>query len=493
MDTGSAVSRATAPGRVLGGRYVVLGELGRGGMGVVWRAEDQLIGRQVAVKELHLPGGLTPEEHQLLRARLLREARSAGRLNDPGIVTVYDVVTENGVDHIVMELIEARTLADTVATDGALPADRAVTVAEQLLSALRTAHEAGVTHRDVKPANVMLAADGRVTLTDFGIAVATDDTRLTSSGLLGSPAYLAPEQLDGAEVSPAADLWALGATLFYAVEGRAAFGRDTTAATIYAVSQAEVPATRIGGPLGPVIAGLLQREPAARLTGAQAVALLRSVPTAAVPTTGPGAAEPITTVVTAPSARGSGAHREGAGAARRRWWPWLVVGLVLGVVAGVVGTSLVSGVGDRAVAPLYYGQDGDVAAFRVSEGRCLVSAPAPGRGITDDSAFGDCATPHAAQVYKALVAFREDVPNVYPGRPGLEDFGRAACLLQFDTIVVGADKPDLVLTAVLPTETVYQAQRRSETGAVSYPDRDVFCVLSAPAGQQIVGNRMVAR
>jgi serine/threonine protein kinase len=269
------VSRPVTPTRVIGGRYVVLGELGRGGMGVVWRAEDRVIGRQVAVKELHLADGLPAEQRNQFRERLLREARTAGRLSDPGIVTVYDVVTDNGVDHIVMELIEARTLADVVAAQGPLDERTAIPVAQQLLSALRAAHDAGIAHRDVKPGNVMLGPDGRVKLTDFGIAQATDDTRLTSTGLIvGSPGYLSPEQLDGADASPASDLWGLGATLYYAVEGRGPFSRDTTAATIAAVLQADIPPARVRGPLGSVIAGLLQRNPALRLTGPQATALL---------------------------------------------------------------------------------------------------------------------------------------------------------------------------------------------------------------------------
>src|SRR5215212_774301 len=225
---------AVSPTRVIGGRYVVLGELGRGGMGVVWRAEDRVMGRHVAVKELHLPAGLGAEERRLFRERLLREARTAGRLNHPGIVTVYDVVTDGGVDHIVMELIEARTLADVVADSGPLDERSALTLARQLVDALGAAHDNGVVHRDVKPSNVMLGARGRVTLTDFGIAQAADDPRLTTTGsLVGSPGYLAPERLEGQPATPASDLWSLGATLYHAVEGNSPFTRESTAATIW--------------------------------------------------------------------------------------------------------------------------------------------------------------------------------------------------------------------------------------------------------------------
>src|SRR4051812_6772882 len=323
------VNRPVTPTRVIGGRYVVLGELGRGGMGIVWRAEDRVIGRQVAVKELHLADGLSPEDRHNFRERLLREARTAGRLSAPGIVTVYDVAPDNGVDHIVMELTEAQTLSEVITLNGPLD-ERAVTsIAQQLLSALGAAHRAGVAHRDVKPGNVMLMPDGRVKLTDFGIAQATDDTRLTSTGLLvGSPGYLAPEQLDGADAAPASDLWALGATLYFAVDGRGPFNRDTTAATIAAVLQAEIPPTRARGPLGSVIAGLLQRNPAVRLTGAQAAAILGSPATAPMragpgPGRGHGSTSPLE-----PAA---------APAARRSRWPWLVVALVVGLLAGAGG------------------------------------------------------------------------------------------------------------------------------------------------------------
>ncbi|NUT50917.1 MAG: serine/threonine protein kinase, partial [Saccharothrix sp.] len=176
--------------RVIAGRYTLLAELGRGGMGVVWRAQDNVIGRQVAIKELHLPDGIALEERRVLEERVLREARTAGRLNDPGVVTVYDVVAEHGMTYIVMELVEAVTLSALVARHGPMPQDRVVAMAVQALSALDSAHQAGIVHRDVKPGNLMVTPTGRVKLTDFGIAQAVDDPRLTTSGsLIGSPAY----------------------------------------------------------------------------------------------------------------------------------------------------------------------------------------------------------------------------------------------------------------------------------------------------------------
>jgi eukaryotic-like serine/threonine-protein kinase len=302
------------PTRVIGGRYVVLAELGRGAMGVVWRAEDRVMGRQVAVKELRLPGGQSQEERRLFRERLLREARLAGRIDDPGVVTVYDVLTDGGVDHIVMELIETPTLAHVVATEGPLDERTATAMAVQLLAALRAAHAVGVVHRDVKPSNVMLGPGGRVRLTDFGIAQAADDPRITDTGsAIGSPAYLAPERLKGDKATPASDLWALGATLYFALHGRSLFERETAADTISAVLTAEIPPVRTRGPLGAVVSGLLQRDPEDRLTGAQAAALLASA--GVVDDERPAG----------PAARGW-----------RRWWP-LVAALVLGVAVGAAG------------------------------------------------------------------------------------------------------------------------------------------------------------
>jgi hypothetical protein len=240
--------------RVVADRYVIVGELGRGGMGVVWRADDRVIGRQVALKEIQVPpGGME---------RVLREARTAGRLNDPGVVTVYDVLTDRGSTFVVMELVEAPTLADIMAAQGPLDPNRVAAIGLALLSALEVAHAAGVVHRDVKPSNVMLLPGDRVKLADFGIARAMDDPGYTASGVLGSPGYMAPELFNGGFPGPASDLWALGATLFHAVEGFGPFHRDTTAATLHAIMYEE-PHLRLcqGHPLADVIMGLLTADP----------------------------------------------------------------------------------------------------------------------------------------------------------------------------------------------------------------------------------------
>jgi eukaryotic-like serine/threonine-protein kinase len=251
--------------RLIANRYALEALIGKGGMGVVWRARDTLLGREVAIKEVRLPPTVPDEERESMRARVLREARAAARLNHPGAVTLYDVINEQGHAFIVMELIHAPTLAQVVATEGPLDPCRAARVGLQLAAVLAAAHQAGIVHRDVKPANVMLGHDGTVRLTDFGIARVQGDPRLTSTGLIvGSPAYMAPEQASGEAAGPAADLWGLGATLYFMVEGRPPFERDGSLATLAAAVNDQPPAPRRAGALGPVIAALLSKSPQAR-------------------------------------------------------------------------------------------------------------------------------------------------------------------------------------------------------------------------------------
>ena len=250
--------------RVVANRYEVLGELGRGGMGVVWRARDRVIGRMVALKEIRSGDD----------QRILREAQTAGRLNDPGVVAVHDVVTEPGATYIVMELVEAPTLADLMAR-GPLAPEQVSAIALQVLGALETAHAAGIVHRDVKPSNIMVLPDGRAKLADFGIARAMDDPGTTTKGgIMGSPGYMAPELFTGSGPGPASDLWALGATLFHAVEGRSPFQRDTTAATLHAILYDGRAEPSCGGALAAVITGLLSRPVETRLTAPQVRDLL---------------------------------------------------------------------------------------------------------------------------------------------------------------------------------------------------------------------------
>jgi eukaryotic-like serine/threonine-protein kinase len=463
---------AVTPTRVIGGRYVVLAELGRGGMGIVWRAEDRMMGRHVAVKELHLPEGLGPDDRRLFRERLLREARTAGRLNDPAIVTVYDVVSDGGVDHIVMELIEAPTLSDVVARSGPLSEAAAMEVARRLLGALRTAHERGVVHRDVKPSNVMLSADGRVTLTDFGIAQAADDPRLTTTGsLVGSPGYMAPERLDGGHADPASDLWSLGATLWYAVQGRGPFSRDTSAATIAAVINAEVPTTRTRGPLGAVIAGLLQRDPRARLTGVQAAALLSGEP----PTPPTGVARTATRAVTAPGHRAAPVHRR---------WPALVAVALLGLAVGL-GAGLLWPRTAVGPAVFTYGEGGDIPTVPTLSTSCLQGQLAVGRQYTTSTS---CDDPHDVEVFDSLDLFDTQLNEPYPGREAVAAGAGPACALVFGSgRIVGADKSRLRVAALAPSPAAF-AYRSSPTS--SFSTRSVLCALYAADGTQITGSRI---
>jgi eukaryotic-like serine/threonine-protein kinase len=250
--------------RLIADRYALAVPIGQGGMGVVWRARDTLLGREVAIKEVRLPATIPDSERSSLRARVLREARAAARLNHPGAVTLYDVINEQGHAFIVMELINAPTLAQVVAKQGPLDPVPVARIGAQVAAALAAAHQAGIVHRDVKPANVMAVGDG-ARLTDFGIARVKGDPKLTSTGLIvGSPAYMAPEQASGAAAGPEADLWGLGATLYYAVEGRPPFERDGQIAVLTAVVNDQPRAPRRAGPLGPVIAALLSKDPERR-------------------------------------------------------------------------------------------------------------------------------------------------------------------------------------------------------------------------------------
>jgi hypothetical protein len=253
-------------GRVIAGRYRLEAPVGRGAMGVVWRARDQLLDRDVAVKEVQIAETLTAEERANAYQRTLREAKTAARLNHPGVVTVYDVAEDGGRPWIVMQLVSAQSLDQVLATSGPLSPRRAAEVGRQLLSALSVAHAAGVMHRDVKPSNVLLGRDDGAVLTDFGIATFQGDPRLTQTGMvMGSPGFTAPERIRGEDATPASDLWSLGATLYAAVEGHGPFEqRGGAVTTMSAIINEDAPPAPAAGALAPVIAALLRREPSDR-------------------------------------------------------------------------------------------------------------------------------------------------------------------------------------------------------------------------------------
>ena len=456
---------------MIAGRYTILEEIGRGGMGIVWLAEDRTIGRRVAIKELHLPAGVPTEERQVLEQRVLREARAAGRLNDPSVVTVFDVLQEAGATYIVMELIQAPTLSDVVARQGPLRQEAVARLAEQLLSALEAAHAAGVVHRDVKPSNVMVLPSGRVKLTDFGIAQSTDDPRLTTSGILiGSPTYLAPEVIRGEQASPGSDLWALGATLFFAVEGSAAFERPTTAATMHAIVS-EVPyLTRGHGPLASVIMGLLNGTPQARLSAHQVRGLLAQVGT---PTGEQTVAHAATAMYPGPHATrlAPGPRRP----RRKVVGPVLVVAAVL--LAGAFAGGWFSGragmvepMVDPAKGETFtYGSGGAIPEFAVSPGSCGSSRLQQGRGVASSVT---CDEVHDFEVVYGTELDQADDMG-YPGDGRAKALGESVCAVVFndDAYVLSDRRGDLAYVTLVPTRATWTDSEQ--------PEQSVLCAIRA--------------
>jgi serine/threonine protein kinase len=261
--------------RLIGDRYRLEEAIGRGGMGTVWRGHDEVLGRPVAIKEVRFPPELGEQEQAELRQRTLREARATASLSHPNVVTTYDVVEEDGLPYIVMELLDARSLSDILREDGPLPPHRVAQIGLEMLGALELSHRMGVVHRDVKPGNVLLTKDGRAILTDFGIATMAGDPALTSTGVvLGSPAYMSPERARGKKPGPEADMWSLGATLYSAAEGRPPYDGDNALGTLTSVISDPVEPPRVGGPLAEAILGLLEKEPAERMSIPQTRSLL---------------------------------------------------------------------------------------------------------------------------------------------------------------------------------------------------------------------------
>lgn len=281
-------------------------------MGIVWRAHDELLDRPVAVKEV-LYHPISEEDRREFTLRTMREARAAGRIDHPNVVVVHDVIEEDGRPWIVMQLVKARSLGEVLREHGPLVPERAAAIGLQVLDALRTAHASGVLHRDVKPENVLISADNRVVLTDFGIATLPDETTLTTTGSIsGTAAFLPPERLKGRPATPESDLWSLGATLYAAVEGRAPFDRGTPIATMAAVLNDELEPPRRAGALAPVIEGLLRKDPVERIDAVEAADLLTAAAAGEQigPRPAPTAPPPVTDA-TAPVAPGAPDLRAG--------------------------------------------------------------------------------------------------------------------------------------------------------------------------------------
>jgi eukaryotic-like serine/threonine-protein kinase len=506
------------------GRYRLVRELGRGGMGAVWLGQDTMLGRDVAVKELMVPGGVPAAERAVYRERVLREARIASRLTDPAVVTVYDLIKDDDQTYIVMELIKAPTLAELVERDGPLGVRAAARLAGQLLSALEAAHESGVVHRDVKPGNVMVPAKGTAKLTDFGIAQALDDPRLTATGaLIGSPAYMSPERLSGGRASPAWDLWALGATLFFATEGYGPFDRETTSATMLAVLN-ERPQPRLTpGPLAELIVGLLEPDPGRRLRADQAHRLIERaqasdqdlttrvdpptvrtppVPAADHPT--PAAQAPATPPAVA--RRSIDSRRRTGLVLSATLTPLFVIGAVvllyftvfrhftLGVPDPITPTTTQSApssvvpTSSPAMQPvLTVGPDGDIAVYTllVFENDCLDWVPAKGAGDVDPKTRVGCYGPHDVEVLHTVNSgtdHQKEAP--YPSVEELARRASAECTRVFlSDKVIGADKETaLRFWVVVPTE---EAWKLRTTNGYRTSDRTSSCFVGRADGAKL--------
>src|SRR3954451_6553805 len=263
---------------LVAGRYRLHEPVGSGGMGRVWVARDEMLDRAVAFKEFVPPEWMTDAGRTRLRDRTLREARSAARLNHPHVVRIYDVVHAEDLPWIVMEYIPSRSLHQVINEDGPYPPAGAARIGLAVLDALNAAHRAGVLHRDVKPHNVLIGLDGRVVLTDFGLATFVDDGSVTGPGLVvGSPQYVSPERARDGASTVESDMWSLGATLYAAVEGRSPYARESAMSTLMALATQPPDPPEKAGPLGPVLLGLLRHDPTARLTAVEVERRIRMI------------------------------------------------------------------------------------------------------------------------------------------------------------------------------------------------------------------------
>ncbi|MFG2988812.1 serine/threonine-protein kinase [Streptomyces sp. NPDC048257] len=410
-----------ANARVIAGRYRLDARLGRGGMGIVWRATDQLLGRNVAVKEVALDPALSADEARHQRERTLREARAAAQLKHPHIVVVHDIVEDGELPYIVMELVEGGSLADRLSGTGPVDVAEAARIGIALIGALRTAHAAGVLHRDIKPANVLLETPGgRPVLTDFGIAQVSGATTLTTTGsFVGSPEYTAPERMSGqAPTGPEADLWSLGALLCAALSGASPFRRDSLGGILHAVVFDEIRPPDACGPLLPVVRGLLERDPTVRLGAERAEQMLRAFAEAAPPAgpaqytltqyspaqrgeTGPADAGPAPASASVPASASPSpptpvsapvaAPRPVPAPGRRRPGAALIAGLLVAAIAGAgVSAALLMNNDERAGqtstsgAAGHPGTPADPAGAAPSPASTAAPTSAPGTPSSDD-------------------------------------------------------------------------------------------------------------
>ena len=425
---------------LIAGRYRLADQIGVGGMGVVWQAHDELLGRTVAVKELTVPLELSQGGDQDAR-RALREARIAARLHHPNVIGIYDVVDHERRPFLVMEYLASRSLSQLMAAGELLPPQQAAGIGAKVAGALIAAHEAGIVHRDVKPGNVLLGDDGSVKITDFGISRAVGDTTVTASGiLLGTLGYIAPETAQGQPADSRSDVYALGATLYAAVEGHAPFGDDDNAvALMYRIVHEEMTPAQHAGPLEPVLLWMLNRDPALRPTMAQARRALEAIETAsehASAETVPidTAAPPVTP---APPTTPAGAEEGGTDERnvtpggtsgqppRRRTRRALIGVLIAAVLLGLGGWALAALPGHGQAPPSAAGSGSSAHASRAASSAppsASSSAPAsshPANAGTSASASAAPTTstsPTTSQSVAAqLVSTIEDYYKLVPG------------------------------------------------------------------------------
>ena len=405
-------------------------------MGVVWRARDQLLDRDVAVKEVKIADTLTDSERANAFQRTLREAKTAARLNHPAVVTVYDVAEDEGRPWIVMQLISAQSLDQVLAASGPLSPRRAAEMGRQLLSALSVAHAAGVMHRDVKPSNVLLSHDDQAVLTDFGIATFQGDPKLTQTGMvMGSPGFTAPERIRGEDASPASDLWSLGATLFAAVEGHGPFEkRGGALTTMSAIINEDAPGATAAGALGPVIAALLRREPSDRPDAASAARMITDVLPLLADRTGGAPAGYVPTALAAsaapppprPEASRPEAPRSEAPRSETPWAETFRTDTPTPVPPGPGGTSPDFASADQTISREAFGQAADTGPPAPAQAGSAQGSPAqgsPAQGSPDSSAptaqapmLGDQQRPGSSSGYGGSPGYGGSAE--YGGSPG---------------------------------------------------------------------------
>jgi len=434
-------------------RYTLDREIGRGGSGAVWLARDEVLGRNVALKRIGLPPGASASE----LARAEREARLAARVNHPNVISVFDFVHEGDAHWLVTEYIDGTTFAEMIRKRRGLRPDEAAPVLLQAADALAAAHRLKIVHRDVKPSNILIARDGTVKLSDFGIARAAADASLTQTGLVtGSPAYLAPEVATGGSATPASDVWSFGTTIYHALAGRPPYDVSGGAvlATLFRIASEEPPRLSDAGWLGPLLESTMQRDPGRRPSMKDVVAFLRAGPTAApvaLTQVLPAVGRPPrgTTTVTSPLAPVPAvvSPRRGRGP-----WPIALAGAALVAVLALIGAVLLlSGGDDDPSDPAGPGGTGPTGSNGTSETTDSVPPPS----VAELEAFATSYVETAVEDPNA--GFAMLTPDYQARSPGYADFWGS--VKKPEIIYVSADPADLTVTYTYRYEQKHEGKR----------------------------------